>query len=267
MTQLEAIAEHFPGGISGATRPRDPAAPVTGSATVETTTPPVEPSPSGPTDALPRMHVSGSLDAEDTRSLQTTLDDEGLRSFIARAQVLGANAWRAVELGTGLGDVAIGLARALPGLHMRAIDSSAALLRLARRKQWMMNTNVSFIRGDAQATGLSGQSCDLVLAHGVVHQLRDPAALFLEIARIASADAAIYVCDLERPGTPEALERALESQGEDYSERQRERLADAMRAALRIDEVRALCGAAGLTDVEVRPSGEHRWEVVRARRR
>jgi ubiquinone/menaquinone biosynthesis C-methylase UbiE len=225
----------------------------------------IEPS-DGATDALPRVLVASSQDAEDTRALQTTLDGEGQRSFIARARVLGANAWRAVELGTGLGDIAIALARALPGLHLMAIDPSAAMLRLARRKQWMMNTNVTFIHGDAQATGLSGSSCDLVLAHGVMHLSRDPAALLSEVARIASDNAAIYICDLQRPETPEALERALADQAEDWSERQRRRLADAMRASLRLDEVRALCVAAGLTDVEVRASGEHRWEVVRARR-
>ncbi|HEY0136315.1 MAG TPA: methyltransferase domain-containing protein [Nannocystis sp.] len=337
MTQLEGIAEHFPRGISGATRPKDPAAPVPAaphaeapdepqaeSAAVkdpsveaspveaaEVETSPVEALPIKTTevkaspveaaeveaspvevaetepvfasavvepptaetasgalvDPLPRTLVSGSQDAEDTRSLQTTLDAEGQRSFIARAQVLGANAWRAVELGTGLGDIAISLARALPGLHLMAIDSSAAMLRLARRKQWMMNTNVTFTRGDAQATGLVDRSCDLVLAHGVVHHLDDPAALFEEIARIAGDDAAIYICDLQRPETPEALERAVEAQAEEWSERQRRRLADAMRASLRVDEVRALCVAAGLTGVEVRLSGEHRWEVLRARRR
>ena len=297
MTELESIAEHFPHRASGATKPGDPAAPVSpapraeppdeqddgagASVEVEATqreSTVVEPSPVEPSsveavaapqaaDALPRARVSSSQDAEDTRALQTTLDDEGLRSFIARARVLGANAWRAVDLGAGLGDIAIALARALPGLHLVAIDSSAAMLRLARRKQWMMNTNVAFVRGDAQATGLSDNSCDLVLAHGVVHHLEDPAALFSEVARIASDDAAIYICDLQRPETPEALERAVEAQAEEWSERQRRRLADTMRASLRVDEVRALCAAAGLAGVEVRLSGEHRWEVVRARRR
>jgi len=234
VTDLEGIAEYFPRRVSGSR-----------------------------VDALPRVSATGSQDAEDVRSLQTSLDGEAQRSFVARAQVLGANAWRAVELGSGLGDIAIGMVRALPGLHLIAVEGSAAMLRLARRKQGAMHTNVAFVGGDAVVTGLPGQSCDLVLAHGLVHRLADPLALFAEVARLARDDAAIYICDLRRPESPEALERAVADQDEAWSERQRRQL----QAALRVDEVRALCVAAALTTVEVRACGEHHWEAVRARRR
>ncbi len=307
VTDLEGIAEYFPRRVSGASRPEDPATPTTSveaatiEASIEATSidapvdaPPIddpfeaspvetsqadpppadlieapqaETSPVGPVDALPRAPISGSQDAEDARSLQTSLDGEAQRSFVARAQVLGASAWRAVELGSGLGDIAIGMVRALPGLHLIAVEASAAMLRLARRKQGVMHSNVAFVGGDPRATGLPAQSCDLVLAHGVVHRLEDPLALFVEVVRLARDDAAIYICDLRRPETSEALERAVAEQAEEWSERQRRQLQAAMQAGLRIVEVRALCAAAGLTNIEVRACGEHHWEAVRARRR
>lgn len=276
LTELEAIAEDFPRRVSGASRPRDPAAPVaTPEASADETrieapqaeTPQAGTSAVGPVDALPRALISGLQDAEDARSLQTSLDGEAQRRFVARAQVLGASAWRAVELGSGLGDIAVGMVRALPGLHLIAVESSAALLRLARRKQGVMHTNVAFVGGDAAATGLPGQSCDLVLAHGLVHRLADPLALFAEVARLAREDAAIYICDLRRPETPEALGRAGGDTDEPWSERQHQQFRAAMQAALRVDEVRTLCAAAALTSVEVRACGEHHWEAVRARRR
>jgi len=279
VTDLEGIAEYFPRRVSGASRPTDPAAPL---ATPEVSaaetriedpqaeTPQTETSPVGPVDALPRAPISSSQDPEDARSLQTSLGSEAQRSFVARAQVLGANAWRAVELGSGLGDVAIGMVRALPGLHLIAVEVSATMLALARRKQGVMHTNVAFVGfvgGDAVATGLPGQSCDLVLAYGLVHRLEAPLALFVEVARLARDDAAIYICDLRRPETPEALGRAAADQDEEWSEHQRRQLQATMQAGLRVDEVRALCVAARLTNVEVRACGEHHWEAVRARRR
>jgi len=106
-----------------------------------------------------------------------------------------------------------------------------------------------------------------VPAHEVVHRLTDPLALFVEVARVAREDAAIYVRDLRRPETAEALGRIVEDQAAEWSERQRRQFHAAMHAALGVDKVRALCDAVGLSGVEVRACGEHHWEVVRARRR
>lgn len=264
-SEQDAAIEASPVEVTPDASPSEPASDESLELAVEST--PVEALPAGPTEALARLLDPESRDIEDARALQTTFDGEAQRSFVARAQVLGANAWRAVDLGSGLGDIALAMARALPGLHLIAIESSATLLRLACRKRGVMHGNVVFLRGDARATGLPEHSCDLVLAHDVVHHLTDPLALFLEVARVAREDAAIYVRDLRRPETAEALERAVEDQTLEWSERQRRQLHAAMHAALAVEEVRALCDAAGLCDVEVRACGELHWEVVRARRR
>lgn len=205
-------------------------------------------------DPLPRIPAP---------QLDAGAPDDAPHDFLARALLLGANAWRAVDLGTGTGEAAIALARGLPGLSLTAVERDARFTRRARKRQTKIAANVVFVTGDVQATGLPAHTCDLVISHGVAHRLADPLALFAEVARLARADAAIYLRDLRRPDSPAELEALTRQHAQDDDDALR--LADSLRAALRIAEVEQLCAAVGLTGVAVQACGEHHWEVLRAR--
>ena len=205
-------------------------------------------------DPLPRSHAP---------QLDAGAPEDAPHDFIARALVLGANAWRAVDLGTGTGEAAIALARGLPGLYLTAVERDARSARRARKRQSKLAANVVFVTGDVQATGLPAHTCDLVISHGVAHRLADPLALFAELARLARDDAAIYLRDLRRPDSPAELAALTRQHAQDDDDAQR--LADSLRAALRVAEVEQLCAAVGLTGVTVHACGEHHWEVLRAR--
>ncbi len=223
-----------------------------------------EAAPDADTDAVIELE-SRVLSAEVTGGAAIDgSQDEAAFGYVARASVLGANAWRAVELGAGDREAAVALARALPGLSLTAVDGFGAPGQ-TRRKPGKASANVMFTAGDVQDTGLRAHACDLVVSNGVAHRLEDPSRLFVEVARLAREDAAICIRDFCRPDSAAELTALVELHMEETREASRRRFVASLRAALRLSEVEALCAAAGLTGVQVRRCSDLHWEVARAR--
>ncbi len=69
---------------------------------------------------------------------------------------------RAVDLGTGTGSLALGLAKR--GLDVVGLDPSTTLLEVARRRAKETGAHARFVEGTAENTGLDAASADLVTA-------------------------------------------------------------------------------------------------------
>ena len=97
---------------------------------------------------------------------------------------------RAVDIGCGAGETAIGLARAKPALSVTGIDLSADLLGIAR-SQAASDGNVDFVQGDAVAVAADFAPIDLYVSrHGVMF-FDDPVAAFTTFRNAASQDGRI----------------------------------------------------------------------------
>ncbi len=85
-------------------------------------------------------------------------------SFFDRLHGMGwiAPGERALDLGTGTGSVALGLAAR--GLEVTGLDISVELLQVARRGAADRRLEVRFVEGRAEDTGLPGGRFDLVTA-------------------------------------------------------------------------------------------------------
>lgn len=75
---------------------------------------------------------------------------------------------RVLDIATGTGDVAIALAKAIPGASITGLDLSEGMLERARVKAGAQGRKIGFVRGDALDTGLPAGSYDLItVAYGV----------------------------------------------------------------------------------------------------
>lgn len=163
----------------------------------------------------------------------------------------------AVDVGCGPGDVAIRLARALPDLHVTAIDGSAPMITLARGAVMAagLDDRIEIVHGYVPGVALRAHSFDAVLSKDLLHHVPDPSVLWKEIARLARPGAAVYVMDLVRPPTREEARRIVDRAAAREDPILREDFYNSLCAAFTLDELRKQVAATGL-DLDVRPAGD-----------
>lgn len=105
----------------------------------------------------------------------------------------------ALDIGTGLGDLAIEIAKRYPQLKVIGIDISQRAIEEATKKAKHENLgNVTFRLQDVHNFSFQDGSVDLVASHGAVHHFKDLNRAFSEIYRILKPNGLAYITDLRR---------------------------------------------------------------------
>ncbi|OGX19589.1 MAG: hypothetical protein A3K83_03515 [Omnitrophica WOR_2 bacterium RBG_13_44_8b] len=112
----------------------------------------------------------------------------------------------AIDMGTGLGSLAIEVAKRYPHMEVIGIDISQKAIGLAGQKAKQAEIrNVEFQLADIHEMPFEDNSCDLVVSHGAMHHLRDISRAFNSIYRILKPGACAYLTDLRRDAPPEVV--------------------------------------------------------------
>src|SRR5271169_1640130 len=178
----------------------------------------------GPISLGDRMNMSASADSERFQSgankyaayLETP---EGrLRSDLAFANLhdflplQAKESLRALDLGCGTGEMAVRLARL--GMHVTLLDSSPAMMDIAKRtaQEAGVADNVILQHGDATrlANLFDTASFDVVLCHNVLEYLDDPIAVLRGAAR-ALRDSSAILSVLVRNRAGEVFKAAIQA--------------------------------------------------------
>lgn len=120
---------------------------------------------------------------------------------------------RIVDIGCGPGDVVIRLARAVPTLHITAVDGSAPMLTLAQNavRAAALQARITLTQGYLPGLPLEDHLYDAITSKDLLHHLPDPLMLWKEIARLGTRGAAVYVMDLIRPQAPSDARQIVDS--------------------------------------------------------
>lgn len=201
-------------------------------------------------------------DADEYAAFDNTAVNE---EFVGRVLELGPRAGRVMDIGTGPADIAILLAQRAPDLRIVAIDLGEHMLAMARAnvERAALTDRVEVARADAKATGYPAASFDMVFSNSLVHHIPEPEEMLREVKRLAAPGAAIFIKDLHRPDSEAELARLVDTYAEGCTAYQRRIFGDSLRAALTVDEVKALCRKVELTDVEVRRTSDRHWCIER----
>lgn len=186
--------------------------------------------------------------------------------FAEQALALCPGEGHMLDIGTGPADIAILIARRAPRLRITAIDLADHMLVLAKQnvERAMLKNRITVSRIDAKSTGYPDGTFDAVVSNSLVHHIPEPLSFFREVARVARPTAGIFIKDLLRPSSRADLDALVERHAAGQSDYQKRLFSDSLNAALRMDEVRALCYQAGLSGVEVRRCSDRHWSVERA---
>jgi SAM-dependent methyltransferase len=103
-----------------------------------------------------------------------------------------------LELGSGPGDLALRIARRVPGVDVVGVDLAAAMITAAveRARASGLEARVRFVLADAVAVPLPGASVDVVVSTLSLHHWADPAAVFAEIGRVLRPGGLALIYDL-----------------------------------------------------------------------
>jgi arsenite methyltransferase len=151
----------------------------------------------------------------------------------------------AIDLGSGLGDLTIAIAKRYPQLKVRGIDISQKAIEEAviRAKGEDLN-NVDFQLADIQSLPLDDSSVDLIVSHGAMHHLKDISKAFSEIYRILKPGALAYITDLRRDAPEDIVQEIAVS----LSEGQAKGFINSVKASYVPEELRDILVNLGIRD-------------------
>jgi ubiquinone/menaquinone biosynthesis C-methylase UbiE len=181
---------------------------------------------------------------------------------------------RALDVGAGTALIPIALCERAPRLAVVAVDLAENMLALARANvaRAGLTDRIELRAVDAKRLPFADGSFEAVISNSLVHHVPEPAAAVGEMHRVAGR--VLFVRDLLRPASEAEVARLValhggEPAGRDPEAvarhaRQRALLEASLRAALTLDEVRAIAFPLGIPPSAVtRTSDRHftlAWE-------
>ena len=150
------------------------------------------------------MDDSAEVEAYSSAVAQAYIDkiDDTFVDHAARL-VKGRERGRALDIGTGPGQIVIKLARRLKLWELTGIDRAPRMIEQANANLAAapeVAGRVEFRVDDGNRIQFPDASFDLVICNSVLHHLEKPLNLLAEMARLAKPDGAILLRDLRRPG-------------------------------------------------------------------
>ena len=201
------------------------------------------------------MDDSAEVEAYASAAAQAHLDAID-NTFVEHALrlVVGCGRGRALDIGTGPGQIVIKLARRLPRWSFTGVDRSPAMIARARANLDAagdaVGGRVEFQVADGNRLPFPDRSFELVMCNSVLHHLAEPEKLLSEMARLATSGGAFLLRDLRRPNRL-AYPLHLRWHGRNYSGEMLRLYRDSVRAAYTAPELERMLEASGISGARV----------------
>jgi len=170
---------------------------------------------------------------------------------------------RAVDLGTGPGDIPIRIIRARPKWRVVAVEASAPMLNFAKKAaaDAGITDAIHWMQADAKDTGLPSSSFDVVFSNSILHHITQTQVFWEEVKRLAKRGAYVLLRDLARPATEDDAHRIVETYGGVGPELMRQDYYKALLSAWTVEEVRSQLAEAGLETLKVKMVTDRHWDI------
>jgi len=192
-------------------------------------------------------------DTMDHQAVNRTLVDDLLAAGKISGEIL--------DLGTGTAQVAVELCRRADKVIVRAVDLAESMLEIARANVVMANLaeRIFLDLADAKALPYAEGRFAGVMSNSLVHHIAEPRRVVQEAVRVVRSGGWLFFRDLLRPVDEGALRRLVEIHAAAATAHQKCLFSASLRAALTLQEVRALILAIGFSPDTVVQSSDRHW--------
>jgi ubiquinone/menaquinone biosynthesis C-methylase UbiE len=167
-----------------------------------------------------------------------------------------------LDLGTGTAQIPIELCAQNPRVRVLAIDLAEEMLRLAARnvQRAGLTGRIHFERVDAKRLPFDAARFAGVMSNSIVHHIPRPEVALAEALRVVKKPGGlVFVRDLARPFDEAEVRALVASYAAGSNAHQQKLFEDSLRAALSVEEIRALVSALGFDASSVQATSDRHW--------
>jgi ubiquinone/menaquinone biosynthesis C-methylase UbiE len=166
-----------------------------------------------------------------------------------------------LDLGTGTALIPIKLCQRAPQARVLAIDLSVWMLDLARGNVEIagLTSQIMLDRVDGKGLPYASGRFTAVMSNSIVHHIPQPRDVLHEAWRVLAPGGRIFIRDLLRPQDDATVRRLVDLYAGDATPHQRQMFDDSLRAALSLEEIRALIAELGASPDQVQQTTDRHW--------
>jgi len=169
-----------------------------------------------------------------------------------------------LDVGTGTGLIPIELCRRAPAARVLGVDLAASMLDLGRRnvERAALSGAISLELRDAKALPHADGSFSAVVSNSIVHHIPEPSAVLREMLRVLRPGGVLFVRDLHRPERDGDVTALVDTYAGDSTAHQRALFDASLRAALTLDELRAMLRALDVDADRAQMTSDRHWTLA-----
>jgi len=211
---------------------------------------------------LPRVLEPEAMDSEWEANDYDAMDHRQVNGvFVSDFLKLWGGFGAILDVGAGTVQIPLELCRQHSTATVLAIDAAANMLKVAQRNVLAagLDDRIRLQLCDAKHVPYADGSFLAVMSNSIVHHIPEPRAVVTEMVRVVRSGGLLFVRDLLRPDDDAAVRRLVAQYAGAANPHQQRMFDDSLRAALTLDEVRALILPLGFAADTVRATSDRHW--------
>lgn len=211
---------------------------------------------------LPRTLETEVMDTAEEARDYDSMDHAGVnRLFVSDFLVLWDEEVPLLDVGTGTAQIPIELCRHAPTARIIAVDMAREMLHVAEINvaRAHLEDQITLQQCDAKHLLFPDAAFAGVISNSIVHHIPEPAAALREMLRVVRPGGVLFVRDLMRPNSEAVLKQLVATYAAGASAHQQQMFEDSLRAALTLEEIRALVRPLDIPPETVQQTSDRHW--------
>lgn len=198
---------------------------------------------------------------EEARDYNEMDHSEVNRRFVDDLLAAGAIEDEVLDLGTGTALIPLELCRRHEACRVMAVDLAVHMLDIARYNIEVagLMQRIMLDRIDAKELPYADDRFPVVMSNSIIHHIPEPFVTLAESVRVTAPGGLLFFRDLMRPADDATVNHLVQTYAGNENDHSRQMFDDSLRAALDLDEIRALVQRLGFAPETVNATSDRHW--------